>query len=83
MTTIFVDFNDLARPGCVVVRARMQPSGQLPSLQTGSHVLLQEYGDDETYEAVVTRDPKTGAWLANMDAAAKRTETSGGMAVAG
>jgi hypothetical protein len=46
-------------------------------------VLLQEYGDDETYEAVVARDPKTGAWLANMDAAAKRTETSGGMAVAG
>lgn len=83
MTTIFVDFNDLARPGCVVVRARMQPSGALPSLEAGAHVLLKEYGDDETYEAVVTRDTKTGAWLANLDAVAKNSETSGGLAVAG
>lgn len=83
MTTIFVDFNDLARPGCVVVRARMQPSGQLPSLKAGSHVLLREYGDDETYEAVVAKDPKTGTWLANLDAVAKHSETSGGLAVAG
>ena len=83
MTTIFVDFNDLARPGCVVVHARMQPGGELPSLKAGSHVLLKEYGDDETYEAVVVKDPKTGAWLANLDAVAKTSETSGGLAVAG
>lgn len=83
MTTIFVDFNDLARPGCIVVRARMQPSGELPSLKAGAHVFLKEYGDDETFEAVVARDPKTGAWLANLDAVAKNSETSGGLAVAG
>jgi hypothetical protein len=83
MTTIFVDFNDLARPGCVVLRARMQPNGELPSLQAGSHVLLTEYGSGETYAAVVLRDPKTGAWLANLDAMAKNSETPGGVAAAG
>jgi hypothetical protein len=46
-------------------------------------VLLKEYGDDETYEAVVARDPTTGAWLANLDATAKHSENSGGLAVAG
>ncbi len=81
MTTIFVDFNDLARPGCVVVRARMQPAGELPNLKPGSHVLLQEYGDDEAYEAVIARDPKTGAWLADMDAAATHSAASGATAV--
>ncbi len=83
MTTIFVDFNDVARPGCVVVRARMQPSGELPSLKAGSHVLLKEYGNDETYAAVVFRDTKTGAWLADLDAMAKTSETREGLAVAG
>ena len=83
MTTIFVDFNDLARPGCVVVRARMQPSGELPSLKAGSHVLLKEYGDDEAYEAVLARDPKSGLWLADLDASQKHSKTSGGLAVAG
>lgn len=81
MTTIFVDFNDLARPGCVVVRARMQPSGELPRLKAGSHVLLKEYGDDETYEAVVAKDPQTGAWLADLDAAVRHSAATGAAAV--
>jgi hypothetical protein len=68
MPTIYVDFNDLARPGCVVVHAQMQPDGQLPTVHPGTHVLVREYGDDDAFEAVIAQDT-TGALLADMDAA--------------
>jgi hypothetical protein len=71
MTTIYVDFNDLTRPGCVYLSEKMQPNGRLPHLSEGARVLLQEHGDDDAFEAIVGIDPKSRRWIADMDAAAK------------
>lgn len=55
--TLYVDPNDLLRPGVVAVRARMQPTGTLPlDLSDEERVLLREYGEGEATEATLRFD---------------------------